>query len=202
VRIAPDRLRELARAPGATAESVADQAITLGRQFNPEFIVNLNALGIVCFQVIVSFAIARFHQFTGMILGMIVAAVGIGLSAFAGDDGMLGAGGLVWIVCAGILVFSFGEMLASPTSQEYVGRVAPEDKKALYMGYYFVAVALGNLFGGILSGQLYGKLARDMQRPDLMWLAFGGIMLLTAIVFVLYNRFAAQREAPTSPAGA
>ena len=54
-----------------------------------------------------------------------------------------------------LFTISIGEMMASPTSQEYVGRIAPADKKALYMGYYFVAVALGNLFGGILSGELY-----------------------------------------------
>lgn len=193
VRVSPERLRELALTQGANVEWVADQAIVMGRQFNPEFIVNLNALGIVCFQVLVSFLIARFHQFTAMILGMTVAAVGIGLSAFAGDQGMFGPGGFVFVVCAGILIFSFGEMMASPTSQEYVGRIAPADRKALYMGYYFVAVALGNLFGGILSGQLYGKLARDMQRPDLMWLAFGAAMLLTALIFLIYNRFAVTK---------
>lgn len=170
-------------------------SIRQARQFNPEFIVNLNALGIVLFQVIVSYLIGRFHQFTGMILGMVVAAVGIGFAAIAGDHGFFGAGGIGLLVCLGILIFSFGEMMASPTSQEYVGRVAPEDKKALYMGYYFVAVALGNLFGGILSGQLYGLLARDMQRPDLMWLAFGGIMLATAGIFLLYNRFALPKSA-------
>ncbi|KAB2947031.1 MAG: MFS transporter [Phycisphaerae bacterium] len=165
------------------------------RQFNPEFIVNLNAFGIVLFQVIVSYLIGRFHQFTGMILGMVVAAVGIGFAAVAGDHGFFGPGGIGLLVCLGILIFSFGEMMASPTSQEYVGRIAPEDKKALYMGYYFVAVALGNLFGGILSGQLYGSLARDMQRPDLMWLAFGGIMLATALIFLVYNRFALPKSA-------
>ncbi len=168
------------------------------RQFNPEFIVNINALGIVLFQVIVSFLISRFHQFTGMILGMIVAAVGIGFAAVAGDHGFFGAGGIGLLVCLGILIFSFGEMMASPTSQEYVGRIAPEDKKALYMGYYFVAVALGNLFGGILSGQLYAILARDMQRPDLMWLAFGGIMLATAAIFLVYNRFALPKSGSAS----
>ncbi|MHC4851129.1 MAG: MFS transporter, partial [Planctomycetota bacterium] len=47
----------------------------------------------------------------------------------------------------------------------------------------------GNLFGGLLSGEFYGWLARDMQRPDLMWFAFGGIMLLTACIFLLYNWF-------------
>jgi dipeptide/tripeptide permease len=190
VRLAPAQLRELALAADATADRVTDQVIAAGRQFNPEFIINLNALGIVCFQVLVSFVISRFHQFTAMILGMVVAGVGIGLSALAGDQGMLGPGGLGWIVCAGILIFSFGEMMASPTSQEYVGRIAPEDKKALYMGYYFVAVALGNLFGGILSGQLYGSLARDMQRPDLMWIVFGVLMFLTALIFLIYNRYA------------
>jgi len=33
-----------------------------------------------------------------------------------------------------------------------------------------------------------------MQRPDLMWLAFGGIMMATAITFLLYNRFALPRD--------
>ena len=56
------------------------------------------------------------------------------------------------------------------------------------MGYYFWAVALGNLFGGILSGQGYGYIARDMGRPDLMWLLFGGIGVITAIAMVLYDK--------------
>ena len=107
---------------------------------------------------------------------------------------MIGLGGSVWLVALALFIFAIGEMMASPTSQEYVGRIAPADKKALYMGYYFVAIALGNLFGGILSGELYGKLARDMQRPDLMWLTFGGLMLLTAVVFMIYNKFALPKD--------
>jgi len=140
-----------------------------------------------------------------MIIGMVIAAVGIGLSTFAGGDGFVGSGASVWIVAAGILTFAFGEMMASPTSQEYVGRIAPPDKVALYMGYYFVAVALGNLFGGILSGSLYGIFARDMQRPDIMWAIFGGIMLATAFIFLLYDRFALPRNRSgemTGPASA
>ena len=195
VRIAPARLRALVTVSGVDAESVTDQAIIEGRQVNPEFIVNINALGIILFQVLVSFMMSRFHRFTTMIVGMLIAAVGIGLSTFAGGEGPVGIGGVVWFVAGGIFVFSFGEMMASPTSQEYVSRIAPADKKALYMGYFFVSVALGNLFGGILSGQLYGKLARDMGRPDLMWLCFGGIMFMTAVVFMLYNKFALPKEA-------
>lgn len=131
-----------------------------------------------------------------MIVGMVIAAVGIGLSSFAGGTMIGPLGGSLLVVVAGIVIFAVGEMMASPTSQEYVGRIAPQDRVAVYMGYYFVAVALGNLFGGILSGQLYGKLARDMQRPDLMWACFGGLMLLTAVIFLLYDRFALPRSKP------
>jgi len=84
-------------------------------------------------------------------------------------------------------------MMASPTSQEYVGRIAPKGKTALYMGYYFVAVALGNLFGGILSGELMQKFTYDMGRPDYMWMTFGGIMAFTALIFLMYNRLALPR---------
>ena len=194
VRVAPEDLRALVIESGGNAELLADQVMVRKRQVNPEFIVNIDAGAIVLFQVLISFMMARFHRFTTMITGMVIAAIGIGLSAFAGGSGMTGLGGSVWIVALGLFIFAIGEMMASPTSQEYVGRIAPADKKALYMGYYFVAVALGNLFGGILSGELYGRLARDMQRPDLMWMAFGALMLLTAFVFLLYDKFALPRN--------
>lgn len=195
VRLLPDQLREIVDSPNADIASVANRAITLGRQVNPEFIVNFDAGAIILFQVLISFVMGRFHRFTTIIVGMVIAAVGLALSAVAGDSGIVGLGGSVWIVSAGIIVFAVGEMMASPTSQDYVGRIAPKDRVAVYMGYYFVAIALGNLFSGILSGQLYGKLARDMQRPDLMWIAFGGIMLGTAVAFWLYNCFALPKHA-------
>lgn len=194
IRLEPARLEEIVQANASDLENATNHVIFYGRQVNPEYIVNINAGAIVLFQVLISFMMARFHRFTTMIVGMMIASVGIGLSTFAGTKGMVGAGGLIWIVAGGIFVFSFGEMMASPTSQEYVGRIAPVEKKALYMGYYFVAVALGNLFAGILSGELMGKLTYDMNRPDLMWAAFGGIMLATAIVFVLYDKFALPRH--------
>jgi len=196
VRIAPEMLSSLIAESGATTSSVTDRVIIAGRQVNPEFIVNFDAGAIIFFQVLISFLMTRFHQFTTMIVGMVIAAIGIGLSGFAGDTGLLGGGGVIWIVGAGIIIFAFGEMMASPTSQAYISRIAPKEKAALYMGYYFVSVALGNLFGGILSGQLMGKLVRDMGRPDLMWFTFGGIMLATAIVFLIYNRIALPKSQP------
>lgn len=165
-----------------------------GRQVNSEHIVNFDSLAIVLLQVLISFLMGKFHQFTTMIVGMVVAAVGIGLSMFAGGTMVGPIGGLFSVAALGIVIFAVGEMMSSPTSQEYVGRIAPKERVAVYMGYYFVAVALGNLFGSILSGELYGSLARDMKRPDLMWLIFGVIMLATAAIFLLYNKFALPKS--------
>ncbi len=126
-----------------------------------------------------------------------IAGIGIALPALSGGGtvGVLHASG--WLVVLAVFIFAIGEMMASPTSQEYIGSIAPKDKVALYMGYYFVAVALGNLFGNVLGGIVYGKLARDLGRPDLMWLVFGGMAFVTAVALALYNRYAVPK--PASP---
>jgi MFS family permease len=159
--------------------ALAHQLMEMGRQVNPEYLIKFDAGAIVVFQIFVSYIIARWNPFNAMVGGVIVASIGIGATAYLNSG---------WPVVFAIVTFAFGEMMASPKSQEYIGRIAPMDKKALYMGYYFWAVALGNLFGGILSGQLYGSLARDMQRPDIMWIIFGILGVITAFILVLYDR--------------
>ena len=98
-----------------------------------------------------------------------------------------------WMTVLLIVTFSIGEMMASPKSQEYVARIAPKAKTAMYMGYYFVAIALGNLFAGILSGQMYGHYGRDLQQPGKMWLIFGIIGIVTAVVLWLYDVLVVRR---------
>ncbi len=154
-------------------------------QLNPEYIININAGGIVLFQVIVSYFVTRLKPFTTIFWGTVITIFSFIILIF-GTTG--------WIVAAGILVFSFGEMMASPKQKEYTGRIAPPNKVALYMGYFYWAVALGNLFGGILSGQLYAAFARDMQRPDIMWAIFAALAASTALLVFLYDKFVIRRS--------
>ena len=154
--------------------------VTSGKQVNPEYIINIDAGMIIIFQVFVSWAISRMKAFHVMILGTTLLSIGFALSAVIHSG---------WPLIFSIMVIAFGEMMASPKSQEYTGSIAPQEQKALYMGYYFVCIALGNLFGGILSGELYGHFARDMQRPDIMWLIFGGLGMVTVVGLIAYNKF-------------
>ena len=164
--------------------AMAQELIRIGHQVNPEYLIKFDAFSIVCFQLLVSAVIARWRPFNAMVGGVLMASLGLTLAAFMHQG---------WPVVSAIVVFAFGEMMASPKSQEYIGRIAPGDKKALYMGYYFWAVALGNLFGGELSGQFYGWLARDRQRPDIMWFSFGALGVLTAVALVLYDHLIIRR---------
>ena len=154
-------------------------------QINPEYIININAGVIIVFQILISYFVSRLKPFTTIFWGTLVTVVSFSVLIF---------GTIGWIVVGGIVVFSFGEMMASPKMKEYTGKIAPANKVALYMGYFYWCVALGNLFGGILSGQLYAAFARDMQRPDLMWLIFGIIALCTALLIYLYDKLVIKRK--------
>jgi POT family proton-dependent oligopeptide transporter len=69
------------------------------------------------------------------------------------------------------MIFAFGEMAFSPKILEYISRIAPRDKAALYMGSNFVPMAVGNFIGGLLSGKVYeltadkfSLLSREMEK--------------------------------------
>ncbi len=179
----------------AALMAVATEWADKYRQVHPEYIINIDAGAIVLFQVLVSWIIQRWKPFPVLVVGTIVAGTGIALGGLSHG---LAAGGFLAIMA--IVIFAFGEMIASPKSQEYVARIAPRDKTALFMGYYFVTIAFGNLFGGILSGWGYQKIAREMGNPELMWFIFGCIGFLTAVALIFFNRsvvpkLEAQREA-------
>lgn len=111
---------------------------------------SMDSFFIIAFQIAVSAFVMRFRPLNAMMGGIFVLAAGLFLM-FAFQSG--------WIVLLGILVFGLGEMSSSPKFTEYVGSIAPEDKKALYMGSSFLAIALGHRIAGHLSGAPYEKVA-------------------------------------------
>ena len=59
----------------------------------------------------------------------------------------------------GIICFSMGEMLSSPKFSEFVGNLAPADKKGTYLGLCQLAPGIGASIEGKVGLALYGKLA-------------------------------------------
>jgi dipeptide/tripeptide permease len=108
----------------------------------------------------------------------------------------LGGASGAWIVAA-ILIFSVGEMLASPKSKEYAGRIAPPEKVGMYMGYFYCCVALGHLFGGLLSGVMYEHFGPSgVDRPNVMWIIFAALALSTAVLLAIYDAWVKRTAHP------
>lgn len=153
-------------------------------QVKPEHMINLNAFGIIVGQVAIAYMVRKLQPLTSIILGSFVTVISF-LFYLVGQGG--------WIIVAAILVFSVGEMLASPRSKEYAGRIAPPQKVGMYMGYFYWCVALGNLFGGLLSGGLYqhfGPVQRGgVDNTNAMWLIFAGLAMLSVILLKAYDRW-------------
>ncbi len=154
------------------------------RQVNPEYLINLDFGVIVLCQIFISKYCNKLRALPVIIVGTLVIAFGLLLGGWA--HGVLLGG---TIVLTSIIIFAFGEMIASPKSQEYVAAIAPKENTAMYMGYYFVSMALGNLFAGILSGWGYGEIARGMNNPSLMWLMFSSIGIISALFLLIFNKY-------------
>lgn len=116
----------------------------------PEMILNVDALYIVIFQLVISTIVMKWKALNAMISGIFIAAFGIGLTFMFNNP---------FFIFLAILVFAVGEMASSPKITEYIGLIAPKDRKALYMGMSFLPVAGGNFLGGFLSGNVYGGMS-------------------------------------------
>lgn len=130
--------------------SLAQKIGTENGTISPEMLTNIDALYIVIFQILVSSFVMKFKPLNAMIGGIFVASVGIGLMFMFHNP---------FYLFVTILIFGLGEMSSSPKITEYIGKIAPKEKKALYMGMSFLPLAGGNFFAGYLSGDVYGKIS-------------------------------------------
>lgn len=115
-----------------------------------EFVTNFDAMYIILFQIIVSSVVMRLKPLKSMMSGFLVCSLGMSLTLVSQN---------VLFTLVAILIFAFGEMAGSPKITEYIGRIAPPDKKALYMGYSFIPVFIGNILAGIISGFVYQRMS-------------------------------------------
>lgn len=122
---------------------------TRGPQLAQEWMINFNPGLIIIAVVFISWMVARIRRVHSICIGITIASAGLVLAGFTTSG---------YFCLLGILVFSVGEMLSSPKMNEYLGIIAPEGQKGLYMGYANVPVAVGWGYGSLLGGQVYDRM--------------------------------------------
>ena len=130
--------------------AIADLIGTAQGTIEAEKLTNIDAFYIIIFQLVISTIVMKMRPINAMITGIMIASIGIGLMFISMNS--------IYLIFS-ILIFSVGEMSSSPKITEYIGRIAPKDKVALYMGMSFLPVAGGSFFAGILSGNVYGGIS-------------------------------------------
>jgi len=129
-----------------------------GQRIQPEGLVNINAMLIMFTCFIVAGWSALMRATNSMALGTFLAAAT--LMVFGGFNH-------VWIIVLAIVCFSIGEMLSSPKSSEYLGNIAPEQKKAMYLGFSQLPLGIGWSLEGFFGQYLYGRFgAKDTISRD------------------------------------
>ncbi len=123
-------------------------------QMEAEFITNFDALFIIIFQIIVSSIVMKMKPLSSMMVGFLVCAIGMTLTLVTQN---------VMFTVGAMFIFAIGEMAGSPKITEYIGRIAPSDKKAIYMGYSFIPVFIGNVLAGYISGDVYQQISDKVQ---------------------------------------
>ncbi len=135
-----------------------------------EYFTNMDALFIIAFQLIVSSIVMKLRPINSMITGFIISSIGMGLTLMTNNG---------FFLIIALFIFGIGEMAGSPKITEYIGRIAPKNKVALYMGSSFLPVGVGSILAGIVAGPVYQHITdkptlikrefieRGLQIPDI-----------------------------------
>ena len=174
--------------------SAVEVSAPIFQQFNPCYVVALTPVSLAIFS-----ALAKRGKEPSaprkIAYGMLVAAVGFGVMAFA-SFGLLSPVAQAEAVKVGTatyvspnwligtyLVLTFAELLLSPMGISFVSKVAPPKYKGMMMGGWFVATAFGNLLVSV-GGFLWGELPLWV-----VWTVFIVLCLLSALfMFCMMKR--------------
>ena len=159
------------------------------------FVVSLDALAIVCLQVVVGYFVRNLAAGRAIFLAALVAAAGIAV---------IGLVPSIWVVGIGILIFSVGEMIYSAHFYRYLGSIAPADQVGMYMGFAFLPIALGYWLSGQIGAPAYPFFKNTLHHPQWMWFAFAAVGVASAFGLLLMTTLlrggAAARSATDSGA--
>ena len=154
-------------------------------KFDTEHVTVINAGVIICLQLIVSRLVQNWPALPTMIMGIGCGTLGMAILSISGSP---------WIFIVGLMVFTLGEMTTHPKFLSYIGIIAPPDKKALYMGYSFLYGVIGSSIGSFLGAGLYVRIVEQMGKPQLLWLIFSGIGVLSIVGLLLYNKIVNKKK--------
>ncbi len=157
-------------------------------KLDAEHVTQFNAGTIVVLQVLVTILFKKVKPLPTMVVGVLIGSTGFLFLSLSQN---------AWVFVAGIVIFTVGEMTAHPKYVSYIGLIAPQDKKAVYMGYAFLYGVVGSLFGSNIGGEMYhsilaplkGDIGLESTHETIrtFWLTFAILGACTMGALLLYH---------------
>jgi len=161
----------------------------------PEHVTVINAGTIVVLQIVVNMIVKNFKPLPTMVGGILIGSLGFLCLASSQH---------AWIFILGIAIFSIGEMTCHPKYYSYIGLVAPQEKKATYMGYAFLYGVIGSLVGSNIGGEMYHSILAPLVGQTGVsgtlrnfWLVFAVLGIVTMSGLIVYNRLFGEDSVAT-----
>jgi predicted MFS family arabinose efflux permease len=90
-----------------------------------------------------------------------------------------------WVLIAGIILMTFGEMLAFPYSNAFVIERAKRGNIGEYMGYYTVSFSIAHIFGHNSGMQLIDRIGFDQTWMIITIFTIVGVLFLALLMRML-----------------
>ena len=145
-----------------------------------EIIESVDAWGIILLQLVVNRLTKNLAPITAIIVGFTFTILAWGVIMVHPS---------IFMIIAGMIIFSIGEQTQAPRYYEYIADLAPNGQAALFQGFAFLPIAIGWAFGGTLGGWLYKSFAKESNQPSMIFLVLLCIGILTTVLMFFYNLY-------------
>jgi len=143
-----------------------------------ELILITDPLVVIFLTIAVNQLIAKMAPLRAVILGTVITSVAWLILAF-------------WPTVPGtvasLAVLAVGEIIQQPPYYSYISKLAPPGQQGIYMGFAFLPLGLGSIFGGMLGGYLVHHYAEALHQQQWVWYVITAVGLATAALLLVYD---------------
>ncbi len=140
---------------------------------------SINGVIIILFEIPLTALTAWITYRAGVAAGFLMLGLGVAVNW---------CGGSLWLVSAGMVVFTVGEMLCLPRHAAWVQQLSPANMRGRFSGLVAFSWLGGNLLGSWAGLELYDT------NPEALWLLCGAIGVLAAGVLMFVKPQPATAE--------
>jgi POT family proton-dependent oligopeptide transporter len=144
-----------------------------------EFILITDPFVVITLTLLVNYLIRKLPALHAVILGTLVSSLAWLIVAFRPT--------ITGSILA-IFVLALGEITQQPRYYEYISRIAPAGQQGTYMGFAFLPIGIGSLFGGWFGGKVMHHFGEVQHQPQRAWYTITAVGILTTLLLWIYDR--------------